>query len=79
MWAKLVAFVKSHQAVALDLGKFLLSNPALLPELVTVAEGGSPLAFAQAHPDVVAALLNQINAAVQADPSLIPAILTAVA
>ena len=78
MWQKLLALIESHPSLMMDAVRLLAANPALLPELVAVAKGENPHTFITAHPDIIASLLNSINSAVQADPSLIAAVATVV-
>lgn len=80
MWTKILAFAKTHPALALDLLKIALTNPSATADLIKVEQGTLTIGlFAAAHQDIVISLLNDLSTAIKADPTLIPSLVKAVA
>ncbi len=80
MWTQILAFAKTHPALTLDLLKITLTNPSAATDLIKLEQGTlTPGTFASAHQDLVIALLTEVATAIKADPTLIPALVKAVA
>lgn len=77
-WSKFLALIESHPADFAALVGTIIKNPAVIPGLVGLAKGGSVVAWVEANQGLTLTLLSQAVAALQADPTLLPAILTAV-
>ncbi len=78
MLSKLLALMKSHGTLSFQLGMIVFKNPALAPDIVAMEEGAMTFKdFALAHQDVVAEIIDLVNASIKSDPTLLPAILGA--
>ncbi len=75
--SKFLALVESHPVVFAKLIGTLLADALVLPKLVDALKNGTWAAFAVANQDLVVSLIAQVSDDLKADPTLLPAILTA--
>ena len=82
-WSKVLQILKDSPAEVVKVGGVvvgvLAKNPALIPELITVATSGNVGAAISANPKVIGDLAGAIFAEVQADPAVLGALATVAA
>ncbi len=70
-WLKLLPLLKLAPALTLGLLKIAAENATLIPDAIAAAKTGTWLAFAESHARILAPLLTELTAAIQANPQIL--------